>query len=117
MADREEALQLLLASNRETVTADEIAPVLRMDPGVLRLRVKQGLWDQEAMGKVIQSGKRVKFLRRDFLQKCGFLQPEEPKRTAEDLLAEVIELIRVQNTMLMEISAYIKDRQRCNADG
>ena len=104
----ESALEALKNSTEEMVTAAQIAPILHMNPGVIVKYAKDGTWIQDNMGKFIISGDRVKFFRRDFLQKCGFIPKDEPKRTAEDLLQEVIELIRVQNTMLIEMGAYIK---------
>ena len=105
--EAENALEALKNSTEEMVTAAQIAPILHMNPGVIVKYAKDGTWIQDNMGKFIISGDRVKFFRRDFLQKCGFIPKDEPKRTAEDLLAEVIELIRVQNRMLMEIHAHI----------
>ena len=105
--EAESALEALKNSTEEMVTAAQIAPILHMKPGVIVKYAKDGTWIQDNMGKFIISGDRVKFFRRDFLQKCGFIPKDEPKRTAEDLLAEVIELIRVQNRMLMEIHAHI----------
>lgn len=104
----ESALEAMKNSTEEMVTAAQIAPILHMNPGVIVKYAKDGTWIQDNMGKFIISGDRVKFFRRDFLQKCGFIPKDEPKRTVEDLLEEVIELIRVQNTMLIEMGAYIK---------
>lgn len=119
MSELSPAVRNLMAMRDEVVSARHIAPVLKMSESVLVYRVKNGQWDQEQLGKVVVSGNRVKFFREDFLRKCGFLPPEKPERTTEDMLAEVIELIRVQNLMLMEISAYIKKdrRQEQAADG
>ena len=103
-----EPVKNLLAMNAEVVSAKYIAPVLKMSEAVLVHRVKTGKWDQDTMGRVVISGNRVKFFRLDFLQKCGFIAPPPPEKTDSDRLDELIELIRVQNTMLMEISAYIK---------
>lgn len=104
----ESALEALKNSTDEMVTAAQISPILHMNPGVIVKYAKDGTWIQENLGKFIVSGDRVKFFRLDFLQKCGFIPKDEPKRTVEDLLEEVIELIRVQNTMLIEMGAYIK---------
>ena len=79
------------------------AEVLRMDPGRLAeyARTGQLKWNaQEIEGRVYHS-------REDFIRYWTG-EPEKPKRTAEDLLEELIEVTRVQNTMLMEITAYIK---------
>lgn len=104
----ESALEALKNSTEEMVTAAQIAPILHMNPGVIVKYAKDGTWIQDNMGKFIISGDRVKFFRRDFLQKCGFIPKDEPKRTVEDLLQELIEVVRVQNTMLIEMGAYIK---------
>lgn len=103
-----EPVRNLLAMNAEVVSAKYIAPVLKMSEAVLVHRVKTGQWDQDTMGRVVISGNRVKFFRLDFLQKGGFISPPSPEKTDSDRLDEIIELIRVQNTMLIEISAYIK---------
>jgi hypothetical protein len=104
----ESALEALKNSTDEMVTAAQIAPILHMNPGVIVKYAKDGTWIQDNMGKFIISGDRVKFFRRDFLQKCGFIPKDEPNRTVEDLLQELIEVVRVQNTMLIEMGAYIK---------
>ena len=104
----ESALEALKNSTEEMVTAAQIAPILHMNPGVIVKYAKDGTWIQENLGKFIISGDRVKFFRKDFLQKCGFIPKDEPKRTVEDLLQELIEVVRVQNTMLIEMGAYIK---------
>ena len=104
----ESALEALKNSTDEMVTAAQIAPILHMNPGVIVKYAKDGTWIQENLGKFIVSGDRVKFFRLDFLQKCGFIPKDEPKRTVEDLLQELIEVVRVQNTMLIEMGAYIK---------
>ena len=98
----------LMAMDAEVVSAKHIAPVLKMNEGILIHRVKSGQWDPDVLGKYVISGNRVKFFRKDFLVKCGFVAPDPPEKTDSDRLDELIELIRVQNTMLMEINAFIK---------
>lgn len=85
----ESALEALKNSTEEMVTAAQIAPILHMNPGVIVKYAKDGTWIQDNMGKFIISGDRVKFFRRDFLQKCGFIPKDAPKRTVEDLLDEI----------------------------
>lgn len=107
----------LLSMNAEVVSAQYIAPILKMNPAVLVRRVKLGQWDEERMGRVVISGDRVKFYRLDFLRKGGFIDPPKvhpPEKTDSDRLDELIELIRVQNTMLMELLAWTKETaSRC----
>ena len=100
-----EAVNLLMMMESVTVNADLIAQALGMNPGVLRKHVKDGEYH---ISKYEICGDRVRFFRKDFLQKIGELPEDPPERTEADLLEEIIELIRVQNTMLMEISAYVK---------
>lgn len=100
-----EAVNLLMMMESVTVNADLIAQALGMNPGVLRKHVKDGEYH---ISKYEICGDRVRFFRKDFLQKIGEMPEDPPERTESDLLEEIIELIRVQNTMLMEISAYVK---------
>ena len=74
-----DAAARLIAMKDDVVTAKHIAPVLKMSESVLIGRVKNGEWDQEKMGKYVISGNRVKFFRKDFLQKCGFIAPDPPE--------------------------------------
>lgn len=90
VTDYDSALEALLNSTEEMVTAAQIAPVLHMNPGVIIKYAKDGTWKPDIWGKFIISGERVKFFRRDFLQKCGFIPKDEPKRTVEDRLDELI---------------------------
>ena len=93
------------------------AEVLNMDPGRLAQYAKEG----QLHWNVIVSGDTVKHSREDFIRYWSGEPKEEteaPKRTAEDLLEEVVELIRVQNTMIMEMLANIKESRQCgNTDG
>ncbi len=100
-----EDLRRLLMSTEETVPASWIAPIVKMDPRVIIKYAREGKWN---LGAYVVSGSHVKFFRRDFLQKCGYLLEEEsPPRTTDDLLEEMIELIRVQNALLTEALARI----------
>ena len=86
MTDYDTALEALKDSTEEMVSANQIAPILHMNPGVIVKYAKDGTWNQDTLGKFVISGDRVKFFRRDFLQKCGFIPKDEPKRAVEDLL-------------------------------
>lgn len=102
-----DAVLALMACEDELVSASAIASVVKMHPAVIIKYAKEGKWPREICNFVI-SGTRVKFFRRDFLMKGGWLK-EEPEKTDSDRLDEIIELIRVQNRMLMEIGAYVKN--------
>jgi len=96
-----EAVRHLMAMPDEVVSAKHIAPILRMDPGVIVKRVKEGTWDAERLGNYVISGERVKFFRQDFLQKCGFMEPDQQEKTVSQLLAEILEELKEHNRILM----------------
>lgn len=110
--DFDSALEALKAWKEDTVPASMLAPILNMSPGRIVKYAKNGTWDQDLRGGFIISGEgpqaHVKFFKRDFLIKNGLMDPEPETKTDSDRLDELIELLRVQNTMLIEIGAYIK---------
>lgn len=68
-----EAVLALMENPEELVPAALIAPVVRMNPGVMIKKAKEGKWDRGICNYII-SGKRVKFFRVDFLRKGGWIQ-------------------------------------------
>lgn len=78
-----DAVQHLMAMNSEVVSAKYIAPILKMSESVIVKYAKDGTWDQDKLGKFVISGGHVKFFRKDFLQKCGFLEPEKEEHVDE----------------------------------
>lgn len=106
-----EAVRNLMAMSDETVSAKYIAPILRMAESVIIKYAKEGTWDQEHLGKYVVSGNRVKFFRKDFLQKCGFIEPDPVEKTAEQILMEMLEEVRAMRAEMQRI------RQCCNTDG
>lgn len=88
-----------------TITNAQAANVLKTDPGRLSQYARQG----KLGWSVTISGNRVLHSREDFIRFWSGEPKPEPKRPTDDLLEELIELIRVQNRMLMEINAYMKD--------
>ena len=101
-----EAIDLMKSMDSVTVTSGLVAQALGMKPDVLRKHVRDGEYKISA---VDVNGSMIRFFRRDFLQKIGEMDPDPEARTDSDRLDEIIELIRVQNTMLMEMLAYIKE--------
>ena len=71
-----EAVRHLMAMHDEVVSAKHIAPILKMSESVIVKYAKDGTWDQDNLGKFVISGGHVKFFRKDFLIKCGFMDPE-----------------------------------------
>ena len=86
--------------NAEVVPAKFIAPIMKMSPGVIIHRVKNGEWDQDANGKYFINNKRVKFFRIDFLQKHGFIDKPKPEKTVEQLLQEISKKLDAQINLL-----------------
>ena len=103
-----DAINIMMMMESVTVNADLVAQALGMNPGVLRKHVRDGNY---RISKYEINGDRIRFFRKDFLQNIGELAPDPPEKTDSDRLDEIIELIRVQNTMLMEIVAYMKADQ------
>ena len=95
-----DAVLRLMAMTDEVVPARLIAPVLKMSESILIHRVKTGQWNEDALGKVVISGNRVKFFRKDFLQKCGFIEPEPEEPTERQLLMRIIELLTDLNMLI-----------------
>ena len=90
----EEAIRRLKAIDDVYVTADMIAPVLRMNPDVLRKRVREGYYK---ISSVDVSENRIRFLRKDFLQKIGEMPPDQPEKSVNALLEEILEELRERN--------------------
>ena len=86
-----EAIEIMKMMESVTVNADLIAQALGMNPGVLRKHVKDGDYHISAYEV---SGDRVRFFRKDFLQKCGFMEPEKEEPTVEQQLLETLKDIR-----------------------
>ena len=124
-------VQRLIDMEDEVIYAKDISPILRIHPQTIIQYAKDGRWNQDNLGKFVISGDRVKFFRKDFLQKCGFIEPEpeEPKQPTERevILAaisaletilksqkEVITLLTEQNEMLR---ARIKPPAAATTDG
>jgi hypothetical protein len=80
-----------------TVNADLIAQALGMNPGVLRKHVKDGDY---MISKYEICGDRIRFFRKDFLQKIGELPEDEdpPDKMAMiiDLLTDIRDLLLKQ---------------------
>ena len=90
-------VQKLIDMDCEIVTAAQLAPILRMHPQTIIDRVKTGLWDPDRLGKFVISGERVKFFRMDFLQKCGFVEPDPERKSAEQILTEMLSEVRAMH--------------------
>ena len=84
------AIEILKMMEAVTVNADLIAQALGMNPGVLRKHVRDGTYKISA---VDVCGERIRFFRKDFLQKIGELPMDPPERTDSDRLEDIIRLL------------------------
>lgn len=89
--EHSDAVQLLINLKAETVSAALLAPVVKMHPSVIIDYAKTGKWN---LCKYVISGNRVKFFRRDFLQKMGFIQEDPPEKDLMTLILEELKAIR-----------------------
>lgn len=87
-------VKALMEMTDETVSAKYIAPILKMSPSVIVKYAKDGTWDADRLGNFVISGGHVKFFRKDFLVKCGFMEPEKEEPPVEQQLLETLKDIR-----------------------
>lgn len=83
-----EAIEVMKMMESVTVNADLIAQALGMNPGVLRKHVKDGDYHISAY-EVCND--RIRFFRRDFLQKIGEMPPDMPERTVVQAIDDLRE--------------------------
>lgn len=93
-----EAVQRLIDMDTEMVYAKDIAPVVHMNPDVIVKYAKDGSWN---ICRFVRSGESVKFFRKDFLQKCGFITEDPPEKA---LLDHVIEELKQIRQLLAELA-------------
>lgn len=98
-----DAVQHLMDMNCEVVSAKYIAPILKMSESVIVKHVKDGIWDADRLGNYVVSGGRVKFFRKDFLQKCGFMDPEPEGKTDERLILEQLLAVNEALTLICQM--------------
>ncbi|MBO7709889.1 MAG: hypothetical protein J6S83_05440 [Lachnospiraceae bacterium] len=97
-----DAIEILKMMDSVTVNADLIAQALGMNPGVLRKHVKEGDYRISA---VEVCGDRIRFFRKDFLQKIGEIPPDTPEVTDSARLDAIIHLLSLVLTELRKKTA------------
>ena len=83
-----EAIEIMKMMESVTVNSDLIAQALGMNPGVLRKHVRDGDYHISAY-EVCND--RIRFFRRDFLQKIGEMPPDMPERTVVQAIDDLRE--------------------------
>jgi hypothetical protein len=106
-----DAVQHLMDMNCEVVSAKYIAPILKMSESVIVKYAKDGTWDADRLGNYVVSGGRVKFFRKDFLQKCGFIEKKPDEQTDHQLLKEMVVRLKIIQDALL---CMMNDDQRIN---
>lgn len=104
------AVQRLIDMTDEMITAKDLAPILKMHPQTIIDRAKSGLWDQDRLGKFVISGDRVKFFRKDFLQKCGFIDPDPEEPTERKAILATISALETILKSQKEVIALLTEQ-------
>ena len=100
-------VKVLMEMTDEMVYAKDIAPILKMPADRIVFYAKNGKWDTEKWGNFIISGddpktSHVKFFRKDFLQKCGFMEPEKEEQVDEKQEArDMVQLKQLEGMQLI----------------
>jgi len=102
-----DAVRHLMTMNSEVVSAKYIAPILKMSESVIVKYAKDGTWDADRLGNFVISGGHVKFFRKDFLQKCGFLGTEKEEDPTTEMLQMLGKLLEGQTTIMMALRIMI----------
>ena len=102
-----DAVRHLMTMNAEVVSAKYIAPILKMSESVIVKYAKDGTWDADRLGNFVISGGHVKFFRKDFLQKCGFLEPEKEEDPTTEMLQMLGKLLEGQTTIMRALRIMI----------
>lgn len=103
-------VQRLIDMEDEMILAKDIAPIIHVKPDVIIKYVKTGQWDADRLGNYVISGDHVKFFRMDFLQKCGFMEPEKEEDPTMEILTMLGKLLEGQSTIMRALSLML-DRQ------
>ena len=81
-----EAINIMMMMESVTVNADLVAQALGMNPGVLRKHVKDGEYH---ISKYEICNDRIRFFRKDFLQKIGEIPEDPPEQTTAQALDDL----------------------------
>ena len=109
----QEAIEALKASTEVTVGPELIAAALRMSPSVLRKHVRDGEYHISAYD--IQ-GSRIRFFRKDFLQKIGELPEDQPEESPLDvILKSLCNLLDGQTAIMRGLNLLMEEQLKKTA--
>ena len=84
---QQQAVAEIKASDSVTIGVKLVSAAMGMSPGVLRKHVRDGDYSLSAYD--IQ-GSRIRFFRKDFLQKIGEIPEDPPEETPLEVIAKAI---------------------------
>ena len=97
-----EAINIMMMMESVTVNADLVAQALGMNPGVLRKHVKDGEYH---ISKYEICNDRIRFFRKDFLQKIGEIPEDPPEQTTAQVLDDLRkELHEIRLILMAQLS-------------
>ena len=97
-----EAINIMMMMESVTVNADLVAQALGMNPGVLRKHVKDGEYH---ISKYEICNDRIRFFRKDFLQKIGEIPEDPPEQTTAQALDDLRkELHEIRLILMAQLS-------------
>lgn len=100
-------VQRLIDMDVEVVSAKHIAPIVKMNESVIIHYAKTGQWN---LCKYVISGDRVKFFRKDFLQQCGFIDPEPEEPTEKEVILAAISALETILKSQKEVIALLEEQ-------
>ena len=102
-----EDVQRLMDMDAETIYAKDIAPIVKMHPQTIVEYAKTGKWN---LCRFVISGDRVKFFRKDFLQQCGFVDPEPEEQTEREVILAAISALETILKSQKEVIALLEEQ-------
>ena len=100
-------VQRLIDMEDEVVTAKDLAPIVKMHPQTIVEYAKTGQWN---LCRFVVSGDRVKFFRKDFLQQCGFIDPEPEEPTEKEVILAAISALETILKSQKEVIALLEEQ-------
>lgn len=107
-----EDVQKLIDSEDEVVSAIQLAPIVKMHPQTIIEYAKTGKWN---LCRFVISGDRVKFFRKDFLQQCGFIDPEPEEKSTDKMILEQLTALNEGISMICQMLTLMMEPYQLDA--
>lgn len=105
-------VQRLIDMEDEVVYAKDLAPIVHIKPDVIIRYAKTGKWN---LCRFVISGGHVKFFRKDFLQKCGFVDPEPEEKSTEKMILEQLIALNEGISMICQMLTLMMEPYQLDA--